>query len=229
MTLPLVVIRSEPGLSATVAEAERLGCSVISAPLFAIEPRTWDAPDPRTIDGLLIGSANAIRQAGSALEAFRGKAVYVVGETTARATRDAGLTVAATGSGGLQQLLDGLAGKRLTLLRLAGQERVALRLPAGIELVTRIAYSSIPKAISGDLAATLRGGAVVLLYSAAAARHFAAECDRLGLDRSLIALAALGPRIALAAGQGWRALEAASRPSDAALLALAGDMCHSAR
>jgi uroporphyrinogen-III synthase len=227
VTLPLVVIRPEPGLSATAAEAEKRGLSAICTPLFTIESSAWNAPDPNAIDGLLIGSANAIRH-GGALGAFCAKPVYAVGETTAQAARDAGFAVAATGNGGLQPLVDTLAGQRVTLLRLAGEEHVPLTPPDGMELVTRVVYSSIPNAVPGDLATTLQAGAVVLLHSAAAARHFAAECDRLGLDRARIALAALGPRIADAAGTGWRMAEAAAQPSDAALLALAGRMCHAA-
>ncbi|MBS1240071.1 MAG: uroporphyrinogen-III synthase, partial [Proteobacteria bacterium] len=63
-------------------------------------------------------------------------------------------------------------------------------------------------------------------HSAEAARHFTAECDRLGLDRANIALAALGPRIAAAGGGGWREVRSAQSPREAALLALARDMCH---
>jgi uroporphyrinogen-III synthase len=72
----------------------------------------------------------------------------------------------------------------------------------------------------------LREGGLVLLHSGAAARHFAAECDRLGLRRGNIALAALGERIARAAGTGWAALRWAGEPRDAGLLALARDMWH---
>jgi uroporphyrinogen-III synthase len=229
VTSPLVVIRPEPGSTATAAEAEKLGLSTIAAPLFAIEGRPWDAPDPGSIDGLLIGSANAIRHGGSALQAFANKPVYAVGETTAQAALEAGLTVAETGHGGLQQLLDTLGRERLMLLRLAGEEHVPLTPPSGIELVTRIAYASVPQPLPDSLATVLQAGAVVLLHSAAAARHFAAECDRLSLDRSPIALAALGPRIAEAAGEGWAAVKSAPEPADAALLALAQRLCHAAR
>ena len=71
-----------------------------------------------------------------------------------------------------------------------------------------------------------RGEPVVLLHSAEAARHFAAEVDRLGLSRGRIALAAFAPRIAAAAGTGWAASRAARQPNDPALLALAREMCH---
>ena len=213
-------------MAATAAEAEKIGISTVAAPLFVIESRRWEAPAPGRIDALLIGSANAIRHGGDALDAFREKPVYAVGESTAQAARDAGFQIAQTGEGGLQNLLGGLAGQSLRLLRLAGEEQVPVIAPAGIELMTRIDYASVARHMPGSLAATLAAGAVVLLHSAAAARHFASECDRLGVERSHIALAALAPRIAEAAGHGWQAIQTASAPTDAALLALARDMCH---
>ena len=228
MIRPLVIIRPEPGLSATLAAAEKLAVPIVSAPLFAIEPRAWVSPPADEIDALLIGSRNAIRQGGPALDAFRGKPVYAVGESTARAGEDAGFQIAGTGKGRLQPVLDQLAGQKLRLLRITGEEHVPVTPPPGIEVVTRIAYASVGQPMPDDLVAQL-DGAVVLLHSAAAARHFASECDRLGVVRSGVALAALAPRIAEAAGEGWEVVATASAPSDAALLALARDMCHPAQ
>jgi uroporphyrinogen-III synthase len=194
-------------------------------PLFDIRPLAWDPPPTETVDALLLGSANAVRHAGPALAAFRGKPVYAVGAATAAAAESAGFTIAAAGRGELQALLDTLAGP-LRLLRLTGAEHVPLVPPAGVEIVTRIAYESVPLPLSQALAEKLGEGALVLLHSAAAARHFAAECARRGVPRSAISLAALGPRIAGAAGEGWGDVRSASEPSEAALLALAGQMCH---
>jgi uroporphyrinogen-III synthase len=228
LTRPLVIIRPEPGLSATVGEAEKIGFSVVSAPLFKIESRQWNPPAPDRIDALLIGSANAIRYGGDALESYREKPVYAVGESTARAARDAGFDIAGIGGGHLQPVLDGLAGQPLRLLRITGEEHVALTVPVGIEVVTRVAYASVTQPMRAWMATALEGGSIALLHSAAAARHFASECDRLGVSRSCIALAALAPRVAEAAGEGWEAVAMASAPNDAALLALARDMCHPA-
>jgi uroporphyrinogen-III synthase len=72
----------------------------------------------------------------------------------------------------------------------------------------------------------MQGEAVVLLHSAAAARHFAAECNRLSIPRSSISIAAMGARVARAAGTGWAALQSAENPRDDELLALARHMCH---
>jgi uroporphyrinogen-III synthase len=225
---PLVTIRPEPGLSATAAEAEKLHLPIVTTPLFVIEPRRWSPPPADAIDALLIGSANAIRHGGRALELFREKPVHAVGEATAQAARDAGFHVVRTGEGRLQAVLDELAGQSLRLLRIAGEEHVAVSAPADVALVTRVVYASVARPMPDSLAAVLQAGAVVLLHSAAAARHFASECDRLGLDRARIALAALAPRIAEAAGAGWERIATARAPTDAALLALARDMCHPA-
>lgn len=224
MSLPIIAIRPQPGCAATIAAGLEACLAIEGHPLFAVEPKAWDAPPVAEIDGLLIGSANAVRQGGPALDAFAGKPAHVVGAATAAAARDAGLVVVAVGSGGLQMVLDRVAPGQV-LLRLTGEEHVALAPPAGVRLVTRIAYASRPVAMDDALATQLRGGALVLLHSAEAARHFAAECDRLGVPRAGVRLAALGPRIAAAAGEGWAMLTSAEAPREGALLALAREMC----
>lgn len=223
--LPIIAIRPQPGCTATVEAGRALGLAIAPHPLFAIEPVAWDAPDPCAIDALLIGSANAVRHGGAGLAQFIAKPVYAVGGATAEAARAAGFTVAATGSGGLQGVIDQNVAPSLTLLRLAGDEHVPLTIPAQMRIITRIVYRSQPQPLGAGLAAILGTGALVLLHSAAAARHFAGECDRLGVPRSAIALAALGPRIAQAAGGGWASAHSAVTPCEADLLALVGEMC----
>lgn len=220
----IVAIRPEPGLSATLARGRAEGLEIAGWPLFEVRPLNWEPPAPEGIDGVLLGSANAIRHAGD-LSAFTAKPAYAVGATTADAAREAGFTVKAEGRGGLQQLLSRLK-PPLTLLRLAGAKHVPLFPPLGIVLETRIVYDSAPVPMPPELRERLEQGALVLLHSGEAARHFAAECDRLGLDRDRVALAALGPRIAEAAGTGWREVRATENPREAPLLALARDMCH---
>lgn len=226
MTTPVILLRPEPGNAASLAAARALGLEAHGFPLFAVEPVAWQAPDPAAIDALLIGSANAPRHAGPALAAFAGKPAYAVGQTTAEACRHAGLKVIATGSGGLQTLLGQLAPSHRRLLRLAGAERVELAPPPGVRIIEHIAYASQPQPIAAPLAKLLATRhPIVLLHSAEAARHFAAECDRLALARQPIRLAALGPRIAQAAGAGWAALHTAPAATDQALLALAQQLC----
>ena len=223
--MKLAVIRPEPGNAATVRQAQAEGLDVLAMPLFAVVPCEWDVPAEQ-FDGLLIGSANALRHAGRQAARLINLPVYAVGETTARHAAEMGFHVAAIGSGGLQALLDGLGVDRpARLLRLAGEEHLPLTVPPGTEIEARITYrvEAIPLTeAQGD---ELQDGACVLLHSAAAARHFASECDRVGVPRGRIAIAALGPRIARAAGSGWRAIGSADTPDDAALLAFAAGMC----
>lgn len=225
MSRPLVIVRPEPGCGETLRAAEALGLEAIAAPLFAIEPVAWEPVEPGKTDAILAGSANAFRHGGDGLAALRMLPVHAVGERTAEAARDAGLAVATEGEGGLQVLLDRLP-PPLRLLRLSGEARVDLRPPDGIMIAERIVYRAVPQRLSGHIIATLSRGAVVALHSGEAARHFAAEVDRLGIDRALIAIAALAPRIAGAAGEGWQAVRTAPQVTDGALLALAAEMCH---
>lgn len=222
----VIAIRAEPALAETVAAGAAIDLSIEAMPLFEVVPIPWSPPDPAKIDALLVGSANAFRHGGEGLHAFRGKPVHAVGERTADAARAGGFAVGLVGDGGLQSVMDRLA-PPLRLMRVGGEERVEIAVKQGIILTERACYSVEPRPIPGDMAARLRSGeAIVLLHSAAAARHFAAECDRASVPRSSLKLAAIGPRVADAAGTGWAQVETASSPQDDALLALARDMCH---
>lgn len=225
--LPLVVIRPEPGNAATVAAARGLGLDARGFPLFSVQPRAWQAPPVETFNALLAGSANVFRLGGPGLAAYRTLPVHAVGKTTARAAAAKGFVVSTSGVGGLQAVLARVpAGTRL--LRLAGAERVPLTLPAGVTLEECVVYASAPQPMPATLAAALVDPAVVVLHSAEAARHFASECERLGVDRGRLALATIGPRVSAAAGSGWLALAEAESPAEVALLAKARDLCHTA-
>jgi uroporphyrinogen-III synthase len=220
-----LALRPEPGLAATLEKARAMGLAITGHALSEIRAVAWDCPDPAGFDALLIGSANAFVHGGANLALLADKPVYAVGEATAAAARAAGFTVAMTGSGGLQGVLDAIPAPR-HLLRIAGEEHVPLTAPAGVSFAEVIAYRSVALPLDPVAGLLGAGGVLVLLHSAATARHFAAECDRLGLDRSAISLAALGPRIADAAAAGWGAVHTAPRPDEAALLEMAFDLCN---
>lgn len=224
MTFQLVAIRPEPGLTATVARGHALGLTIAGHALSVIRGLSWTPPEPSEVDGLLIGSANAILHGGEALAIFREKPVYAVGEATAAAARAAGFAVAAVGHGGLQGVLDQVPAPA-RLLRIAGEEHVPLLAPAGVTVTTVIAYRSEALPIDPLVEMLSADGALMLLHSAAIASHFASECKRLNIDRSTIALAALAPRIAAAAGEGWGACHIAPMPDDAALLEMVCKLC----
>jgi len=223
--LPLIIVRPQPGAERTRIAAQAAGLDVHVFPIFAIHALPWD-PVPRDqVDAILLGSANAVREAGPDLEALRAMPAYCVGKATARAAEEAGLRIAAVGTGGLQELLGNLAPGHRRLLRLAGALHVPLHLPAGVTVETRIVYAAELLPMPPGLAALLERGAVVMLHSGDAARHFAALCREHDLDRSRISLAAIGPRALSWAGPGWAAMRSASSPNDSALLALAQSMC----
>lgn len=229
MSLHLLALRPEPGLTATLERARAMGLAITGLALSEIQAIAWECPDPAAIDGLLIGSANAILHGGANLARLTGKHVYAVGDATAAAARAAGLAVAMTGSGGLQGVLDAVPAP-CHLLRIAGEEHVPLTPPAGVSFAEVIAYRSCMLPLDPAAPLLTSGAALVLLHSAATASHFAAECDRLGLPRAGITLAALGSRIAAAAaGQGWVAVHTAARPDEAALMQLAFDLCGAPR
>lgn len=225
---PLIVIRPEPGCAETVAAARAMDLAAQGFPLFAVCTLAWTEPGPASFDALLIGSANALRHGGGGLDRYKALPVYAVGATTAAAARQAGFAVAVTGEGGLQALLPQLAADGCPrVLRLSGEAHVPLDPPPGVTVETAVVYAARPLPLPA--AAVPPGGCVVALHSGEAARHFAAECARLGLDRAMIALACLAPRVAEAAGAGLRGggwTEVRVAPTDeVALLALARDMC----
>lgn len=224
----LLALRPQPGLDATLDKARAAGLPITGHALSAIRAVAWECPDPAGIDGLLLGSANAILHGGPHLAALTAKPVYAVGEATAAAARAAGFTVAMTGSGGLQGVLDAVR-PPCHLLRIAGEEHVPLTPPPGVTFAEVIAYRSVMLPLDPAAPLLASGEALVLLHSAATAAHFAAECDRLGLPRAGIALAALGPRIAAAAGAGWAAVHTAARPDEASLMQLVFDLCGAPR
>ncbi|MEQ5788696.1 uroporphyrinogen-III synthase [Erythrobacter sp. NFXS35] len=224
MSANLLALRPEPGLTATLEKARALGLAITGHALSVIRPVSWNCPDPALFDALLIGSANVFAHGGPQLARLADKPVFAVGEATASAARTAGFVVEMVGSGGLQGVLDAIPGPR-HLLRIAGEEHVPLTPASGVTFDTVIAYRNCPLPLDPSAQLLGSGEALVLLHSAATARHFAAECDRLALDRGRIALAALGPRIADAAGRGWAAVHIAPRPDEPAFLALVFDLC----
>lgn len=226
MTRPLFVFRPEPGLRVTLETARSTGLEATGCPLFAVRPVEWSAPDRDQYDALLVGSSNVFRHGGGNLEKLAGLPVYAVGEATAEGAREKGFIVTVTGKGGLQNVIDGLRGRTLKFLRLAGKTMVDLTPPEGISIDTRVVYRTVPLQMSPSVSKAMReNGGVALLHSGDAARRLGEECERLGIDRKTVTIAALGPRIAGIAGKGWEAVHTAAQPVDAELLALAKALC----
>ncbi|GAA4031086.1 hypothetical protein GCM10022281_08200 [Sphingomonas rosea] len=207
----LVILRPEPGASATARRARELGLEAERHPLFAMEAVAWTMPDG-AFDGLLLTSANAVRQAGR----LPTLPVHAVGDATAAAARDAGAEVVTVGRGGIDALLAALpAGLRL--LHLAGEDRIAPAAPRQ-QIIPVTVYRAAPLPLPEPEAFA---GKVLLVHSPAAGRRLA-EFDG---NRRGIRIAAISDAAALACGEGWAACLSAERPEDGALLSLAAKLC----
>lgn len=219
---PLVIVRPEPGASATAAAAERAGLLPIVMPLFRIEPVEWRAPGTSRLDGLLLTSANAVRFGGDELGQLRELPAYCVGESTAAMARDSGFSIAAVGRGGIDALLELLPGG-LRLLHLCGMDRREPDAP-------RQTVSAVPVYNAAELPPPTSlpqlAGAVVAVHSPRAAARLGVVADDEGLRRDTIAIVAISGEAAAAAGDGWQSVSAAAEPSDSALLALASSLCN---
>lgn len=216
----LVIIRPQPGGDATAALAAKAGFDPVVMPLFAVEPLDWQARPADQYDALLIASANVLRHGGAGLDQYTSLPVYAVGAQTARMATDAGFTVVHAGTGGIHRLLPVVtAHGHRRALRLSGEDNIALPDDNDLTIDTLKVYAA--RALPADNRQWPGPGAIVALHSARAARHWAAECDRLGRPRTDIAIVAFAPAIAEAAGSGWSAIAVAERPDDAALLSAA--------
>ena len=215
----VLVLRPEPGASATVKRAKERGLDARAIPLFEVNPVQWDVPDAGSFDGLLLTSANAVRHSGEQLKELRGLPVYAVGEATAEAAREAGFDVASIGEAGVDRLLGSIESD-LKLLHLAGEDR---RTPEDAR--QEIRSITVYRAQARD-EADLRdvGGCIALIHSPRAGRRFAEFAD--SAAKGSIAIAAISEEAADAAGNGWATVESAEMPSDEALLALAERLCN---
>lgn len=210
----LLLLRPEPGLSASAGRARGLGIDVFCCPLFRVEPVTWDVPDATDYDALLLTSANAIRHAGPGLERLRQLPVHAVGRSTAEAAQAVGFSVETVGNSYVAELLATLP-PELRLLHLAGEDHKETTDP---RIDRRIVYRAAP---IPDPGLPPLGGLVVAVHSPRAGARLA----ELAADRSATKVAAISEAAANACGIGWEQVEAAAEPSDNSLLALAALLC----
>ena len=225
MSRPLLVCRPQPGASATAEAAQALGIDPVVAPLFDVQAVAWDPPAPDRFDALMMTSANAARHGGPALTRYAALPAFAVGEATAAAMRGAGLA-AVTGEGDADALIAAIGqGPHRRVLHLCGED---FRTPAHADLQVDAVpvYRAVAVAsLSGAAITAVGRGAVVLLHSPRAAALFARLAREAGLDTSRTSIVAISPTAADAAGPGWRTIDAAPLPSDAAMLAIARELC----
>ena len=212
----LLLLRPEPGLSASAERAREMGLDVLLCPLFRVEPVAWAIPDPGDYDALLLTSANAVRLGGHRLAELSALPVHAVGTATAAAAEEAGLRVERVGRGGLADALAALPGS-LRLLHLAGEDRTDVQGPHRID--ARTVYRSRPIA---DPHLPSLEGLVAAVHSPRAGARLAELAD----TRRHTAIAAISAAAADACSDGWERIEAAEMPDDPSLLALAALLCH---
>lgn len=211
----LLLIRPEPGLSASAERARGLGLDVLTCPLFRVEAVPWQAPDPAAFDALLLTSANAVRHGGAELDRLRTLPVQAVGAATAAAAQESGFRVETVGEGDVLDLLGKLPAS-LQLLHLAGEDH---RDPNDPRIERRIVYRS---AVIAEPGLPPLQGLVVAVHSPRAGQRL----SELTTVRSATAVAAISQAAAEACGTGWERVEAADEPNDNRLLALAARLCH---
>jgi uroporphyrinogen-III synthase len=222
MTAPLLILRPQPGADETAARARALGLSPIIAPLFVVRALPWAPPPATEFDAIMLTSANAARRAGAGLAAFLGLPCYAVGDATAAAASDAGFTDVRVGpEDGVALLMTMEAHRVSRALHPCGADHITLE-PAEMRITRVPVYEAqAVAALPAEAEAALVGGAVALLHSARAARLFGGLVS----DRSDLTVAAISPRTARAAGNGWKHLAIAAEPRDHALLELAAKLC----
>lgn len=211
----LLLLRPEPGLTASMERARGLGVDVIACPLFQVEPLDWNAPDPDSYDALLLTSANAVLHAGPRLARFTNLPVHAVGQATAAAARDAGFAVQTAGAGNLEVLLAKIP-PSLRLLHLAGEDH---RNVNDARIDRRIVYRA---GAIADPGLPPLNGLVIAVHSPRAGARLA----ELGSERSSTTIAAISDAAAAECGAGWEEIAVSAEPSDKSLLALAASLCH---
>jgi uroporphyrinogen-III synthase len=219
VTRPILIVRPEPGASATAERAAAIGLDAIVRPLFEIHAVAWTAPDAARFDAIFLTSANAVRFGGAQTANYRHLPVYAVGEATARAAMAAGFSNVSAGTTDAAAFVQVIAeAKCKRVLHLAGRDRTNMDDPPfSVETVT--VYASevrLPPTIAED--------AVILLHSTRAALRLSA----IAIAKSSIAIVAISSAVADAAGSGWQSVSVAAQPRDAAMLALAASLCETA-
>lgn len=220
----LVILRPEPGASASVAAARALGLDAIAMPLFEACPVDWVAPDPEDFDAILLTSANAVRHGATQLGNFHHLPVHAVGQATADAARAAGFAEVDAGGGDVAALL-GMLPRSLRLFHPCGRDRRAVDTTRTITAVP--VYMSFILPCPAGFAVI--ADAVVAVHSPRAGARLAELADAASLERDRIRIAAISAAAASAVGEGWHSVTSAAAPNDRALLELAARLCKKAR
>jgi len=229
----VLITRPEPDAAALAALLRAAGHEPVPAPLMRIE--TLPEAPPAGIENavLLFTSANGAPAARAhGVRSSRG--VFVVGEATARAAREAGFQVDGVAGGDVVSLTDLVANrlpKDQLLLHVAGSEvagdLVGALSARGYRVLRWTAHAARAAETLPHAAAVFFGGApgAVLLYSPRSARLLVQLIRAAGLEGAAARHRALCLSQAVsdaAAPAPWASLETAAKPSQEALLNLLG-------
>lgn len=219
MSRPLLVLRPEPGASATATAVRAMGREAVVAPLFTVHGLPWEMPASRPW-ALLMTSANAARFGGNVLTDLLDLPLYAVGEATAAAARRIGFGRIVTGEGDAATIIARAAADGVPrLLHLSGREHRA-GTHRGVSIDRRVVYAADPVKALPEAAKAVLPDVVALLHSPRAAMLFARLVAPAG-----VRIAAISPATLEAAGPGWQASAVAEVPTDVSLLAVAARLC----
>lgn len=213
--MKLLILRPEPGASATAERARALGLDAVKTPLFTIEPVPHEPPDRQRYDSVLLTSANAARHGPKGVTDLP---CFAVGEATAAAARVAGYRDVRTGSSDAAAAMAMMAQAGVKrAYHPCGGDHVALEHP-DVRVERQVVYQAEPAdMVPGNLV----GPAVAMVHSPRAGARLAELVE----DKSSILVAAISLAAAEAAGEGWALTRIAQAPRDEALLELAARLC----
>lgn len=223
-SLPLVILRPEPGAAATANRAEGLGFRTVRTPLFTVAPRVWTPPEG-DCDALLLTSANAPRHGGEDFARYRTLPCLAVGEATAEAARQTGLSPHWVGRGDAGAALTEAAAQGYRrLLWLCGEQHMPLVHPK-LEITVVPVYSTESLSFTQDAREALSHPAIIMVHSQRAGWALAEQVR----ERAHIGLIAISPAVAAMAGDGWAWVRWPDQPRDDDMLELAATLCHKSR
>jgi uroporphyrinogen-III synthase len=215
----VVILRPEPGASATANKAISLGLAPIIAPLFEVGPLDWAPPDAAQFDAIMMTSANAARHGDADLVHYIRLPLYAVGSATAAAAAKAGFTDVRVGDGDAASLLHQIARDDVQhVLHFAGQDVVETSHP---DVIVTLCVVYAAHAI--DPPPRLPPDTIILVHSPRAGARLATLIPH--DHRHRYAILAISRAARDATGEGWDAIYHAEQPNDDALLARAAALC----
>ena len=206
----VLILRPEPGASATARAVAWAGHEAIVTPLFTMRPIAWTLP-PGRFDAIAMTSANAARLGGEGLRALAHLPVFAVGAATADAARAAGFVDVTPGDAGVDDLAR-LVPAHVRMLHLCGTRRRTLPIPGVTEVAV---YTAQPLPVDGSV---LSQADVALVHAGSAGRRLGELVS--SHSRKHVAIVAISACAAAACGPGWRSVRVAERPREDAMLAL---------